>query len=73
MIWASIQDDPVVAPPPGVVPNLTNPASRASEIYVAAGVCLPLIVSFAAMRLYAKVAILKKWTWDDGEGLPFPL
>ena len=66
LIWASLQDKPVIAPPPGVLPNLTNPISRASEIYVAASVCLPLIVLFAATRFYAKVAILKKWTWDDG-------
>ena len=61
-----MQDQPMLAPPPGIVPNLANPESRAAEIYVAASICLPLIVIFAAMRFYAKVAILKKWTWDDG-------
>ena len=68
----TIQDQPVIAPPPGIVPNLESPVSRASEIYVAASVCLPLIVLFAAARFYAKVAILKKWTWDDGESLTAP-
>ena len=67
--FISIQDQPVRAPPPGIVPDLESPVSRASELYVAAGFCLPLIVLFAAMRFYAKVAILKKWTWDDGGSL----
>lgn len=67
LLWANIQDEPVIPPPPGRITNLINPESRASGIYVAASICLPLIVLFAAMRFYAKVAILKKWTWDDGE------
>ena len=68
---SNIQDQPIRAPPPGVVANLAHPESRAFEIYVAASVCLPLILLFAAMRFYAKVAILKRWTWDDGEGLSY--
>lgn len=65
-IWPDIQDKPIIPPPPGQIPSLVNPASRASQIYVAACTCLPLIVMFAAMRLYARIVILKKWTWDDG-------
>lgn len=66
-IWPAIQDQPLIRPPPGHIPNFVNPASRAYQVYVTACVCMPLIVMFAAMRLYARIAILKKWTWDDGE------
>lgn len=66
-MWASIQNDPVLPPPPGVIPNFTNPESRAVGIYIAAGICLPIIVLSAVVRLYTKAAGLRKWTWDDGE------
>ena len=69
--WAAIQDQPVRPPPPGVVPNLAHPESRAFEIHVAASVSIPLILLFAAMRFYAKLAILKRWAWDDGKGLNY--
>lgn len=70
---SSIQNEPIEPPPPGVVPNLVDPESRAHEIYVATSVCLPLIVLFATMRVYARVAIQKKWTWDDCKILIMPL
>ena len=66
-VWASIQNDPVLPPPPGVTPNFSNPESRAVEIYIAAGICLPIIVLSAMVRFYAKAAGLRKWTGDDGE------
>lgn len=68
--WEVMQSQPLSPPPLGVIPNLDNPASRAYQIYIAAGICLPLITVFASLRLYAKVFILKKWTWDDGQWLP---
>ena len=71
--WASIQNEPLAPPPPGIVPNLVDPETRAYEIYVAASVCLPLIAIFATMRIYARVIILKRWTWDDCENIVMPL
>ena len=72
-VWESIQNEPLEPPPPGVGPNLVNPQSRAYEIYVAASVCLPLIAIFATMRIYARVGILKRWTWDDCKKIVMPL
>ena len=63
--WADIQNQPVLPAPDGIVPDLSNPKSRAFEIYVTAAVCLPLIVLFTVLRCYAKIVIMKKWTWDD--------
>ena len=67
MTWADLQDQPLMPPPPGRVPNFVHPESRAWEINVAASICLPLIALFAAMRFYAKAVILKNWKWDDGK------
>jgi len=61
-----IGDMPAGVPPPGVIPNFTDPETRVSRIDVSAAVCLPLIIIFASFRLYAKAFIVKKRTWDDG-------
>ncbi len=61
-----IWDMPAGVPPPGLIPNFTNPETRVSRIDVSAAVCLPLIIIFASFRLYAKAFIVKKRTWDDG-------
>lgn len=61
-------NEPLSAPPPGETPNFAHPPSRASAVYIAAGICVPLILLFAALRLYAKLAIMKnKKSWDDCE------
>ena len=71
-VWTIIQNEPLLLPPPGVTPNLKDPESRADEIFVTGGICLALILLFAAVRLYAKVNALRKWTWDDGEASILP-
>lgn len=56
---------PLVPPPPGVVYNLINPASRAYQIHVVSSVFLALMVVFVAIRIYAKWVLQKTRTWDD--------
>ena len=68
-VWTSIQNEPLLPPPHGVTPNLEHPESRADDIFITAGICLALILLSAAVRLYAKVTALRKWTWDDCEAL----
>ncbi|KAM0801902.1 hypothetical protein BDR22DRAFT_145079 [Usnea florida] len=58
-------DEPLVPPPPGEHSDIAHPPSRAPDLYIAASICLPLIVIFAALRFYAKMIIKKKKTWDD--------
>ena len=60
-----ILNQPILPPPPGKVPNFLNPPSTAKAVYVAAGICLPLILLFAVLRYFAKFKILKRKTWDD--------
>ncbi|KAL8713518.1 MAG: hypothetical protein Q9220_002380 [cf. Caloplaca sp. 1 TL-2023] len=63
--WVKIKNLPVLPPPPGVTPDFAHPTSRAYELHVVAGICIPIIVFFAAVRFYAKFSILRRWTWDD--------
>ena len=58
---------PITTAPPGQTANLVNPSDISYEVYIAAGVCLPLIIGFASLRYWAKAFIVKKWTWDDCE------
>ena len=68
-----LQNLPVRAPPPGVVPNFVDPVSRRYEVYVTAGICLPILALFAVARLYVKVLVLKTRTKDDCESSTFLL
>ncbi|KAG8531151.1 uncharacterized protein KY384_004509 [Bacidia gigantensis] len=65
-VWASMQNQPVMPPPPGQMPDFSNPERKAYQVYASACVCLPLMLFFGAMRLYVKFAIIKSWEWDDG-------
>ena len=71
-VWNSIQNQPLLPPPPGVTPNIKDPESRAEDIFITAGICLALILLSAFIRLYAKITALRKWTSDDGEDFLFP-
>jgi hypothetical protein len=62
---SDILNEPLSAPPPGERPNLIHPESRASEIYIAASIGLPLILLFGGLRFYAKFVINRKTSWDD--------
>lgn len=63
--WELIRNIPLLPLPPGVTQNLDNPESRAYWIYVTVGLCLPIILVFAAIRFYVKLFILKSRTRDD--------
>lgn len=57
--------DTLAPPPPGIIPNLINPTSRAYQLYAVCSVFLALMVFSVAVRLYAKWVLLKMRTWDD--------
>ena len=61
----SIELRPSAPPPPGVIPDFIDPPSRSYQVYVAAGVCLPFMLIFAALRFYAKVFLLKSRSKAD--------
>lgn len=62
-----LPDQPLAPPPPGLIPDLALLKSRALAVYIAASICLPLILLFAALRFYAKAVIIKRIRWNDGE------
>lgn len=68
--WKLIVKTPLLPLPPGVTQNLDNPESRAYWIFTTVGLCLPVILFFAAIRFHVKFFIIKARTMDDCE---FPI
>lgn len=56
---------PLARPPPGYTANLEHPHTNATRVYVAAGVCIPLILIFAAIRAYNKLYLNRGRGRDD--------
>lgn len=63
----NLNEIPSIPPPPGVIPNFINPEDVSYRVFVAAGICLPLLFLSLGLRIYAKYRILKSRTWDDCE------
>ena len=61
----SIEVLPASPPPPGIQPNFIDPPSRAYQVYITAGVCLPLILLFATTRFYVSAFLLKSRSRAD--------
>lgn len=57
---------PAVPPPPGVVPNFTDPPSQAHIPQIVVYVTLPLMVFFLSLRLYTRLKNSKLGV-DDGK------
>lgn len=52
-------------PPPGVIPNFTNPDSIAYQLIIVAAICPAVALVFLGLRLYTKLRILKQLLLDD--------
>ncbi|KNB06240.1 hypothetical protein FOXG_19609 [Fusarium oxysporum f. sp. lycopersici 4287] len=52
-------------PPPGVVPNFTNPESIASRVVLAAALSPVFTIPIVLLRLYTSRFIIKCWHLDD--------
>jgi hypothetical protein len=63
-------DYPTQTPPPGVLPNFVNPDSNAYQVYITAGVCIPLMIIFALTRLISKINLGKRLVIIDESKLP---
>ena len=57
---------PAMAPPPGVKSNLVNPESIAYRQTIATSVLLAIMMLFVFNRIYVKVWLVRKMSWDDG-------
>ncbi|KAL8693248.1 MAG: hypothetical protein Q9218_001882 [Villophora microphyllina] len=56
---------PLSAPPPGVTANLDHPDSNSYRELVTVGICIPLIVIFASLRIYSNVYVYRSRNWHD--------
>lgn len=56
---------PFRTPPPGVTANFDHPDSNSHRAYIAAGVCIPVIVVFASLRIYSNLYVYRSRTWSD--------
>lgn len=51
---------PLQTPPAGVVPNFVNGDTTAYQLYITAGVCIPLIAIFSLFRLLSATTFGRK-------------
>lgn len=57
---------PGLEPPPGVIPNFTNPPDTQRTAFIVTLVlCLSVTSVFVPLRLYTKLFIVKKPQWED--------
>lgn len=56
---------PAGVPPPGVIPNLQQPSSPAAVFFVEGSILLVIMLVFLGFRVYTKVCIVQKASWDD--------
>ena len=65
MSSSSIFSQPFYPPPPGVVPNPSNPQTRGRDLTVTCSVFLGIMIIFVSIRTYTKLWLMRKVTWDD--------
>jgi len=61
----NIRDAPAGAPPPGVVPDFIQPASRSYQVIAASAILSTVVIVSALVRIYAKFFITKTRIWED--------
>ena len=58
-------NQPFSPPPPGVVPSQLNPQTQGYVMITTCSVFLAIMIVFVSVRVYAKLWIIRKVTWDD--------
>lgn len=56
---------PAMLPPQGSVSNFDNPYNRGYILTAVGSLLISLMITFVAVRMYAKTRIQKKLWWDD--------
>ena len=64
---ALLANFPLTPPPQGVVSNFTDPETRAPVIIAFIAICLALTWPVFLLRLYSKIFVVGKFSWDDGK------
>ncbi len=63
----SLADEPSAPPPPGVSVNFDTTDTRAPMAIAVCSSCMGLMSIFVCIRVYVKVRMDKRATWDDCE------
>jgi len=66
-VLATLTEVPALIPPRGEVSNFENPPSRERIQFAVTSTALAFAILFFLNRVYAKLMLMKKVTWDDGE------
>ena len=56
---------PALPPPPGVIPNFTNPKDNGRSLVVVGAILLAFVFIGLANRAYTKACIVRSTSWDD--------
>lgn len=62
---------PLQAPPDGVIPNFGSGDTTAYQIYITAGVCVPLMTVFSLFRLLHAIKFRRKTFVTDESVSPY--
>ncbi len=62
---ATLSNYPTIPPPPGVKSNFINPKDHNVTLYVIPSLFLGIMIMFLLNRVYAKICIVRRYTWDD--------
>ena len=66
-VLKQLSQTPTITPPHGVQSNFSNPESRAPTQIITTSIILGFVLVFFFNRVYTKVFLMKKLTWDDGK------
>ncbi|MCJ1382008.1 hypothetical protein MMC17_005120 [Xylographa soralifera] len=56
---------PALAPPPGIESNFVNPQNQSLSFLLVTSTLFGVMTIFFINRIYTKVLIIRKYTWDD--------
>lgn len=58
---------PALKPPPGVTPNFVDPYTRGPLFLALTAVAIGIVYVFVIARIYCKICLQNKLSWDDCE------
>lgn len=61
-----IMEGPAMRPPPGVIPNFTDPEDSNKKITILCAVAAVIGTPFVCIRLYTRWALIRKVVFEDG-------
>jgi hypothetical protein len=63
----SLDQIPAGRPPPGQASHIHNPTSRGHMITACDIICMIIVCTVVAMRMYTRIRLVKNLWWDDCE------